>query len=109
MDALKSFWNTTDFNAVMKWIGHASRDPAGTFMNPLVFGPIVLIFALLAYPKTSGLGQKLVVGVPMVGFIVLTVAVLRNDSISHPGPFMMALLSTFMIVGWYIYTKLLRS
>ncbi len=84
MDNLLYFWNNYDFNRVMDWVGTALRDPVGTMMNPWIAAPLIIMLALLANRRTAGLGQKLVIGVPAIGYLFVTLTVLRNDSISHP-------------------------
>ncbi|MBF0169468.1 MAG: hypothetical protein HQK87_00020 [Nitrospinae bacterium] len=109
MDQLKYFWNTYDFDRVMSWIGTALRDPLGTLMNPWILAPIVIIIGLFVNQKTAGLGQKLIIGVPAIGYLFITLTVLHNDSISQPGPFMMGLGAMLIIVGWFIWDRLMKG
>lgn len=109
MDSLIKFWNYYNFDMVMSWVGGAMRDPVGTLMNPWISGPIIVMLGLLANKRTAGLGQKLVLGVPAMVYLFTTLTVLKNDSISNAGPFMMALGAMFIIVGWLLYSRLLKS
>ena len=106
-EKFKHFINTYDFDTFFNWLTNV--DPVALLMNPYVFVPILIILALIAHPKTSYLGQKLVIYVPVSIYLFVTFVILRNDSISNTGPFIMAMAAFFMIVGWLIWTKLLND
>jgi len=106
VENIKQFINTADFDTVFYWISNADLY---TLLNPYILIPIFIIFALIAYPKTSHLGQQLILYVPAGVYLFVTVIVLKNDSISEIGPFIMAMILFFMIIGWLIWTRLLND
>lgn len=107
VEKIKHFINTYDFDMLFNWLN--TLDPITLLFNPYFIVPVVIILALVAYPKTSYLGQQLVLYVPAGLYIFVTVVILRNDSITEIGPFIMAMAAFFMIVGWLIWTKLLKD
>jgi len=102
---IKYFIDNGDFEMLMNWFNAA--DPVEVLTNPFVLIPLVAIIGMVIYPTTSAIGQKLLLYVPAAGFLFVTGVVLSNDVISNTGPFLMALVSFFMIVGWLIWTQLL--
>lgn len=105
IEQLKVFVNTFNFDMLMNWLNNASV--AETLLNPFVLGPIVIIIGLMSYSKTAYLGQQLVVYLPAMIYLFLTFVILRNDVISNTGPFIMAMGAFFLIIGWFVWTRLL--
>jgi hypothetical protein len=105
VEQLKGFINTFTFDMLMNWFSNASLGE--TLLNPFVLGPIVIIIGLMSYSKTAYLGQQLVTYVPATLYLFVTFVILRNDVISNTGPFLMAMGAFFMIIGWFVWTRLL--
>ncbi|MGK7346749.1 MAG: hypothetical protein ACNS63_13165 [Candidatus Nitrospinota bacterium M3_3B_026] len=104
---LKSFINTFTFEDLMYWIENVS--PLDLLTSPWVIVPVVLIIGLIAYPHTSYFGQQLVLYLPAAIYLFITFVILKNGSISDLGPFIMAMIAFFIIVGWLIWTRLLKD
>ncbi|MBI5814823.1 MAG: hypothetical protein HZB29_04350 [Nitrospinae bacterium] len=102
---IQYFIDHVTFDRLMTWI--TTMSIGDLILNPFVLVPVLVIVGLISYPKTTGLGQMLMMYVPAILYLGLTAAVLRNDSITNTGPFIMAILAFFMIVGWFVWTKLL--
>ncbi len=107
IEKLKYFINNYDFEMLMEWLSAAN--PVDVLMSPYVFIPIIILLALLISPKTTEVGQKLVMYLPAVGYLFVTGVVLKNDVISNTGPFLMGIVAFFIICGWLIYTNFLSS
>ncbi|MBF0293394.1 MAG: hypothetical protein HQK86_14690 [Nitrospinae bacterium] len=105
VEQLKGFVNTFNFDMLMNWLNHVSV--AELLLNPFVLGPIVVIIGLMSYSKTAYLGQQIVVYLPAILYLSLTMVILRNDVISNTGPFIMAMGAFFLIIGWFVWTRLL--
>ncbi len=106
---LKYFFNNGDFDMVMRWVNHAVSDPVSAVMNPFILVPLLISVGLMFSPKTTGMAQQMILYIPTLVFLGTTFVVLRNDSISDTGPFSMALVSFFIIIGWLIWTQLLSD
>ncbi len=107
IENVKYFWNNYDFDMLVHWLTNV--DPVALLLNPVVFIPLVIIFGLMANQKTAYIGQMLVTYGPSIGFLFVTATVVRNGAITESGPFAMAMTSFFMVVIWFIWTKLLQS
>ena len=106
-EQLRDFVETFNFSMLTSWVSHASIGE--TLLNPFVFVPVVVIIGLISYSKTSYLGQQLLVYVPATLYLAVTFVILRNDSISNVGPFIMAMGAFFLIIGWFVWTRLLQD
>ena len=104
---LKYFINNCDFEMLSEWLAIAK--PAEVLLNPYVLIPIIVVLGLLISPKTTELGQKLIMYIPAVGYLFVTGVVLRNDVVSNTGPFIMGIIAFFIITGWLIYTNFIAS
>lgn len=107
IEQVKSFIDTFTFDMLMNWISHASVGE--TLLNPFVLVPIVVVIGLMSYSKTAYLGQQLLTYVPAILYLCVTFVILRNDSISNTGPFVMAMGAFFLIIGWFVWTRLLQD
>lgn len=107
MGKLRYFVDNLDFDMLMTQITSASW--IDILLNPLVLVFLVVTFALMSRNKTVYLGQQVVMYVPSVGFLLVTFVILKNDSITNTGPFIMAMTSFFIIIGWLIWTRLIKS
>ena len=107
VEQFKNFINTCNFDTLINWFNRASI--ADTLLNPFVLAPILLVIGLLSYHKTVYLGQQLLTYVPATLYLFLTFVVLRNDSISNIGPFIMGMGAFFLIIGWFVWTRLLSD
>jgi len=106
-DNLKDFWEHGDFSYVMAFI--QKLDPAELIVQPHIFIPLAILIGLLAHPATSYLGQKMLMWMIPLTWIGVTIVVLRNDIISNIGPFILALVSFFIIVFYIIYSQLMAN
>ncbi|VAX19678.1 hypothetical protein MNBD_NITROSPINAE01-1588 [hydrothermal vent metagenome] len=104
---LKYFYDNYDFDMLEAWFSVA--DPVAIALNPFVFVPVIIVFAMFYSNKTIDLAQRLIVYVPALGYLFVTFVILKNDIISGTGPFIMSMIAFFMIVGWLLWTKLLKS
>ncbi len=107
IENIKYFYANCDFDLLMNWLERA--DPVEVLLNPFVLGPLLIVIGLTAYSRTSELGQKLIIYIPTTGYLFVTFVILKNDNISSPGPFILAITSFFIIFGWLIWTRLLKS
>lgn len=105
VEQIKDFIHTFTFDMLVNWLTHASVGE--TLLNPFVFGPVVVIIGLMSYSKTAYLGQQLLLYIPGILYLFVTFVILSNDVISNAGPFLMAMGAFFIIVGWFIWTRLL--
>lgn len=105
VEQLKAFIDTYTFDMLMKWL--MTVNIAELLLNPFVLVPIVVLIGMMSYSKTAYMGQQLVVYVPALLYLFVTFVILRNDSISNTGPFVMAMGAFFLIIGWFIWTRLL--
>lgn len=96
-----------DFEMLMDWFSNV--DPVSVILNPYVLVPLIIIVGMVLHPKTSAIGQNLVFAIPAIGFLFVTFVILRNDVISSIGPFIMAGISFFGIIGFLVYTQLLKG
>ena len=101
------FIDNYDFDMLVEWISNA--DWGVVLMNPYVLVPIVIIVGMMLHPKTTAIGQGALIVIPAIGFLFVTFVILRNDIISNIGPFLMAGVCFFGIVGTLIYTQLLKN
>lgn len=104
-EQLKTFVETFNFTMLMNWATNVSVGEL--LLNPFVLVPLVILIGLMNYPKTAYLGQQLLLYVPAAGYLFVTFVILRNDSITNTGPFILAMGAFFLIVGWFIWTRLL--
>jgi len=104
---LKYFIDNCDFEMFSTWL--ANVDPLALLLNPFVLVPLIIIFGLIAYPKTTYIGQKLVLYVPGVTYLFVTGVILKNDAINNTGPFVMAMIAFFGVAGWLIWTQFLEN
>jgi len=104
-DSFQLFLDTFTFDKLMMFLSNASIGDIA--LNPFVLIPLLIIIGLISYPKTTYIGQNLLMYIPAIGFLFITGVILKNDSITNTGPFIMAMVSFFMIIGWFIWTKLL--
>ena len=107
IEQVKSFINTYNFDMLMNWLTRV--DIGELLLNPFVLVPIVIVIGLMSYSKTTYLGQQLLTYVPAILYLFLTFVILRNDSISNTGPFVMAMGAFFLIIGWFVWTRLLQD
>ncbi len=105
IEQVKSFIDSYNFDMLMNWLNRA--DIGEVLLNPFVLVPIVLVIGLMSYSKTAYLGQQLLTYVPAILYLFVTFVILRNDSISNTGPFVMAMGAFFLIIGWFVWTRLL--
>ncbi|VAX17105.1 hypothetical protein MNBD_NITROSPINAE03-2023 [hydrothermal vent metagenome] len=103
----KYFIDNYDFDMLFEWINNA--DWLVVLMNPYVLVPIIIVLGLMFYPKTSAFGQNALIIIPAIGYLFVTFVILKNDIISSIGPFIMAGVAFFGIVGTLIYTQLLKD
>ncbi|HEB71183.1 MAG TPA: hypothetical protein ENI77_01000 [Nitrospirae bacterium] len=103
----KYFIDNYDFDMLFEWVNNA--DWLVVLMNPYVLAPLVLIIAMMMHPKTTAIGQNALIIIPAVGYLFVTFVILKNDIISSIGPFIMAGIAFFGIVGTLIYTQLLKD
>jgi len=106
-DNLRDFWEHGDFDYVMNVIH--KLDPAELIVQPHIFIPLAILIGLLAHPATSYLGQKIIMWALPLSWIGITVVVLRNDIISNIGPFILGLVSFFIIIFYIIYSQLMAN
>jgi hypothetical protein len=92
---------------LMNWLSNASIGE--TLLNPFVLVPLVALIGLMSYSKTAYLGQQLFLYVPAALYLFGTFVILRNDSISNAGPFILAMGAFFLIIGWFVWTRLLQD
>jgi len=104
---IRNFIETGDFDTIMEF--YRSTDISELIAMPAVFVPLILIVGLLAHPKTTYLGQKLMIWIPCLVWVGTTVVILKNDVISNTGPFIMGLVSFFIIIGYLIYSQLMAN
>ncbi|VAX25977.1 hypothetical protein MNBD_NITROSPINAE02-1646 [hydrothermal vent metagenome] len=104
---IRYFIDNYTFDMLMKWAENA--DPIAVLLNPAILATIVIVFGLTAYQKTTYLGQQLILYLPAVGYLFVTIVIAKNDNISDAGPFFLAITSFFMVIGWLIWTRLLRN
>lgn len=105
IDQIKSFIDTFTFDMLMNWLTNASVGE--TLLNPFVLVPLVILIGLMSYSKTAYLGQQLLLYVPAALYLFVTFVILRNDSITNTGPFILSMGAFFLIIGWFIWTRLL--
>ncbi|MDH5509873.1 MAG: hypothetical protein OEZ32_05895 [Nitrospinota bacterium] len=106
-DIIKDFIENGDFSTVMDFLKTA--DPVEVIMMPPVFLAIAITIGLMFHPKTTYLGKQLLVWIPALLWLGVTAVVLKNDSISQIGPFILGIVSFFMIIGYMIYSQLMAS
>lgn len=107
VENVKYFMANYDFDMVYEWISNA--DWMVVLMNPYILVPVIILVGMLMHPKTTGIAQMAVMVIPAVGFLFVTFVILSNDSISNFGPFIMAGISFFGIVGYLIWSQLLNN
>jgi hypothetical protein len=107
IENLKQFIERTDFDVLWAWL--QNFNPAEVITMPAVFIPLAILIGILAHPQTSYLGTRVLLWVPPLVWIFVTVVVLKNDLISNVGPFILALVSFFIIIGYIVYSQLLAN
>jgi len=103
----KYFIDNYDFDMLFEWINNA--DWLVVLMNPYVLVPLVIVIAMMMHPKTTNMGQSALIIIPAIGYLFVTFVILKNDIISNIGPFIMAGVAFFGIVGTLVYTQLLKD
>ena len=73
---VKYFIENCDFDMLWDWLENA--DPVTVLLNPYVLVTIIALVGLISYHRTSYLGQQLVLYVPAVGYLFVTVVILRD-------------------------------
>ncbi len=106
-ERLTWFWENADFDTVFNYVSYL--DPVEIFFNPNIIVPVLVVLSLMMYQKTTDLGQKLFMYIPTLVYFFVTATVLKNDSISSPGPFAMAFVGFLIVMIWFIWTKMLRD
>ncbi len=96
-----------DFEMLMNWFTNV--DPVAVILNPYVLVPLIIIVGMIMHPKTTTIGQNLVSAIPAIGYLFVTFVILKNDVISSIGPFIMAGVAFFGIIGFLVYTQLLKG
>ncbi|MDH5638642.1 MAG: hypothetical protein OEZ04_09130 [Nitrospinota bacterium] len=104
---IKQFIETGNFSTVREFLNTA--DPVEVLMMPPVFLVIVITIGLMFHPKTTHMGQKLLVWIPALLWLGVTGVVLKNDSISNIGPFILGIVSFFIVIGYMVYSQLMAS
>lgn len=107
LEQLQKFWRDGDFATLTEWISKV--DPIELITDPVIAGYIVLIIVMNFIDYTKGMSQILAYYTIPVLFIFATVVILKNDQITSAGPFSMAIASLFMVVGWFVWAKMLRD
>jgi len=107
IENIKQFIATGDFDTVMEFLRTA--DPAEVIMMPPVLIPLVLTIGMMFHPKTVYFGQKIMMWFPALLWLSVSAVVLKNDDISNTGPFLLGLVSFFIVVGYLIYSQLMAS
>ena len=107
LEDVMAFYENYDFDMVLDWLMNTDLVPVVS--QPVIAGPLVLVVVMLLIPKTSAIAQGIIVYVPVAGFFFVSATVLHNDEITNVGPFILALSCFFIVVGWFIYTKMLKS
>lgn len=106
-EGLKTFWKEGDFDFLLEWLSNV--DPVELISTPAIAGIVGIVIAMNFYKPTAGFGLMVATYAAPVLFILASVVVLKNDSITDVGPFIMATASVFMVVGWFIWAKMLRD
>jgi len=107
MDIFRQFWETFDFNDL------ADLALSGRLQEYLLsgtsFGIIAMFALLIAIRPTRYIGTqgaKWTLGVLVYG---TSGVALKNSDISQVGPFVLALALGLSIVGYFIWTRLIRQ
>ncbi|MBI3795174.1 MAG: hypothetical protein HY280_10695 [Nitrospinae bacterium] len=104
--SFKLFWDTFDFEALMRFFNDGWKD----FIHSKIFiGVAVLGVVLVAYNKTRDAATMVVSRGAVIIVYGVGAVVLKNSIITQPGPFMLALALALAAIGYTIWTKLLLN
>jgi hypothetical protein len=100
------FINTFDFDALTD--AFATGSWKWILSDRIVWGISAVLICMLAYQPTRNLTATIVVWLAVGILYGIGGVVLKNSSVSDPGPFVILSMMFFGVVGYLVWTKLLH-
>jgi len=107
MDMFQEFLKTFDFNDLADL--YMSGRLQEYLFSGVSLGIIALFVALIALRQTRNIGTKGAKWVLIILIYGTCGVALKNSNISEIGPFVMAITMFLSIVGYFIWTRLIRQ